>query len=86
MSKTYSVPCSNCKGTGKVDITGLQGLRLQQGLKQEEVADSIGITRSQYANIEGGRSGISTNKVRPLARMLKVSTDELLDILTGAES
>jgi transcriptional regulator with XRE-family HTH domain len=56
----------------------LKDLRETEGLKQSEVADKVGLTRSSIANIEQGRQKIQIDTLYDLAYLYKVSPIELL--------
>ena len=62
----------------KVFGENLKRLRLARGFSQDELARMVGYTnRSSINKIEIGRSGIPSNKVNELARVLGVSPLEL---------
>lgn len=77
------IKCDNCNGLGYIYSSKLGLRRKELGLKQDKVAKALGVTRSQYSMIETGRSNITAEKIRPLASILQITTDELLD---GLES
>lgn len=80
------VTCPNCKGSGSIDVSRLKSTRLSLGLKQEELADAVGVTRAQIANIETGRSALAPGKIKPMAIALNITTDDLLTILYGEQN
>lgn len=45
----------------------LKGIRIAKGIKQEEVADSSGISRGYYANIERGEKTPSVEVAKKIA-------------------
>ncbi len=49
------------------------------GRSQQEVADKLGVSRPQVANIERGISGVELWRLPLLARFLRVSVDELVN-------
>lgn len=55
----------------------LKALRKQKGLKQQEVAEFIGITRAAYANIENGKRETDFTTLKKLADYFNVSIDYL---------
>jgi transcriptional regulator with XRE-family HTH domain len=83
MMRTTKRPCSYCDGTGLIDISALHALRLDRKLSQEDVALAMGISRQAYTNIELGNAGPSVRGVRELAKVLRITADQLLEILLG---
>jgi transcriptional regulator with XRE-family HTH domain len=57
----------------------LAGLRAENGLRQSDVAEKIGISTTAYRNIETGPSAPSLENLIKLADLFNVS----LDYLTG---
>ena len=57
--------------------------RMAKGLSQEEVAESIGVGRSTYNTIEGGKRALKDDEIPILADLLDTTTDYLL---RGVES
>lgn len=53
--------------------------RKSLSLTQQHIADRIGVTRSQYANVEAGRSDLSLDALMKLALSLAVAIDDLCD-------
>ena len=51
--------------------------RCEQGLTQQWVADTAGITRPQLANIEGGRSRPSVDSFACICRAIGVKMDDI---------
>lgn len=56
----------------------LAEIRQIKGVKQTELASSLGISRQQLSNIEAGRREISINLLKRAADSLRVSVAELL--------
>ena len=56
----------------------IRRFRLQKGLTQEELAESLHIARASFSNIESGPVRIIHAKVCELAPLLGVSLEELL--------
>lgn len=56
----------------------LKSIRLQRGYKQKEIADLLGLHISTYGKIELGEIGIDVPKAQKLAKLYKVSLDELV--------
>lgn len=61
--------------------------RMRAGLTQDQLAATIGLSRTSIANIEQGRQQVLLHHAWAIARALKVDTiDELIGIeLAGAE-
>jgi transcriptional regulator with XRE-family HTH domain len=56
----------------------LKEIRLSRGIKQAEIARTLGVDRSFVSNIENGKTNPTLSTIASLARALGVSTDELL--------
>ncbi len=56
----------------------LRDLREDHDIKQETIANYLGISQQTYSNYENGRREIPIEAVRKLAKFYKVSTDYLL--------
>lgn len=52
--------------------------RTERGYTQEHLSELAGISTSFYANLEGGKKGVSIFVLRNLAEILGVSVDSLL--------
>lgn len=69
-SRDYSVNPS----TKKTKLTNardwLKKIRLESGLKQYEVAEISGLSKSVYSHIETGQRGLSTNSAKAIAETL----------------
>ena len=59
---------------------GIRFLRKQEGLTQEALAERLGVDVRQYRRFEGGYSRLSLDQVVQLARIFRVSVDDLLQI------
>lgn len=76
--------CPTCNGTGEIDARHVSlgvvvaARRNELRLKQQELADAIGVSRTTLANIETGRQSIPIDRVRPLAAALDMTMEELL--------
>ena len=57
----------------------LETLRIQKGLTQEELAKLINISQPSYNAYERGKNKPSKNTQIQLAKVLKVSVDELMN-------
>lgn len=58
--------------------TNIKTLREQRNIKQQEIADLIGMHRSNYSKIESGQREISLNALERIARFFNVTLDELV--------
>ena len=56
----------------------IQSLRKRQGLSQEELADSVGVSRQAVSKWERAESAPDTDNIIALARLYGTSLDELL--------
>ncbi len=75
------VICDKCRGSGYIGQTALAKKRKSVGLTQEQVANYLGIRRSGYAMIESGKANFTANKIVPLAEVLGITADEVLDLI-----
>lgn len=57
----------------------LETLRIQKGLTQEELARLINVSQPSYCAYERGKNKPSKNTQIQLAKVLKVSVDELMN-------
>ena len=55
-------------------------LRQEHGYSQEELAEALGVSRQAISNWERGATSPDTNNLVALARLYKVSVDELLGL------
>lgn len=58
--------------------TILRDLREDHDIKQETIANYLGVSQQTYSNYENGRREIPISVVKELAKYYKVSTDYLL--------
>lgn len=76
--------CPTCNGSGEVDARTVSlgvvvaARRNELGLKQQQLAEKIGISRTALANIETGRQSITIDRVRPLALALRMTVEDFL--------
>ncbi|WP_017495788.1 helix-turn-helix transcriptional regulator [Flavobacterium sp. WG21] len=59
--------------------TKLIQVRLSKGLSQEELADLIGMTQSNYSRRESGRKSISDIEWNRIAKELEVKTEVIYE-------
>ena len=61
------------------ELDSLEGLRVQAGMRQADVAGRAGMTRAKYAAIERGQTAtLSPADADTLARILGVDVDEVI--------
>jgi DNA-binding XRE family transcriptional regulator len=76
-----TVTCSHCNGSGKVALAFghlVKARREELGLIQETLAEAVGLSRAQIANIETGRVDTSIEKLPLFAKALKCTPGDLL--------
>lgn len=56
----------------------IQSLRKRQGLSQEELADSVGVSRQAVSKWESGQSMPDLEKIIALSEFFQVTTDHIL--------
>ena len=56
----------------------LQHIRAARGLRQQDVADGLGISRATYANYEAGQRSPNHVMLMKLAALFQVHVDDLL--------
>jgi transcriptional regulator with XRE-family HTH domain len=56
----------------------MKARRAYLGLRQQDVADALGVDRGTVGQWEIGRSNPEARFIRPLAEILKTTADELL--------
>jgi transcriptional regulator with XRE-family HTH domain len=56
----------------------IKRLREQRGIKQNEIADLIGMHRSNYSKIESGQREISIIAIDKIAQYFNITLDELV--------
>lgn len=58
----------------------IREVRLEQGRTQQEVADTINLSRTQYIQHEQGRTRMPIDIIIRLSKLFNVSTDYLLGL------
>ena len=58
----------------------IKRLREDRGVKQSEIADLIGMHRSNYSKIENGQREISLAAVDKIAKFFNITIDELVHL------
>lgn len=61
----------------------LRLLRVANGLNQEEMAQRLGISRSNYCCIETGRQGVSMKVARKLKEEFAIPSEEMWALIEG---
>ncbi len=61
----------------------IRGLREDRDLKQEVLAQHLGITRQQYSLYETGRRAFSVEHISELCKFFHVSADYILGLPEG---
>ena len=56
----------------------LKKIRMTKNITQTELAETLGVDKSFISNIENGKANPTLSTITGLARVLKVSTNELL--------
>lgn len=56
----------------------MKAIREDKGLKQIEVAEPIGVDKSAYSEIEKGLLCITVEELYKMARLFKLTTDEII--------
>ncbi len=63
----------------------IRSARVERGLKQEQIARFLDLTRTAVTNIETGRQGIQVHQLMMIADVLEVSLSDLLeDVATSS--
>ncbi|MDU1252905.1 MAG: helix-turn-helix transcriptional regulator [Peptostreptococcaceae bacterium] len=60
-----------------MNVNILKSLRVKQGLKQQDVANYLGITVSAYNYKENGKRKFSIDEAIKLARLLKCDIEDI---------
>lgn len=56
-----------------------------KGFRQGWVAEQIGITQGHFSEIKTGAKPLAIEKLRPLAELLGITIDEVLDAIEAAK-
>lgn len=59
--------------------SNIRKIRKLRGISQEELAERIGLTRSQISNIESGRRSTSAKRMSQIAEVLKCRVSDFYD-------
>ena len=63
----------------KIFARNLKGIRVKQGLSQEELADIAGLHRTYVGSVERGERNISIDNMERLASALQMDIQDLLN-------
>lgn len=58
--------------------TRIRNARILKGYSQEQMADLLGLSQSQYSRIESSGSGLDAKKIDSIARILELEITEIL--------
>ncbi len=58
--------------------SNIRALREQRDIKQQEIADLIGMHRSNYSKIENGQREISITALDKIAKFFNITIDQLI--------
>lgn len=61
----------------------LQEVRMKKGLSQEQIANLVGMTQSNYSRKENGSSKISSNEWERLSKILDVPLEDIYESEEG---
>lgn len=61
----------------------LKKYRCDHALTQNDIAWKIGINRSLYNQIENGKKDIGSRTIQKIAKVLKITPDNVVDLLKG---
>ncbi len=53
--------------------------RLQQGLRQEDLASMVGVTKSMIGQVERGTKSLSVSTCKDIARALNCTIEEIIN-------
>lgn len=76
--------CPRCNGAGEIDDASvhigdlIRHTREARGLTQEQLAERVGLSRTQVTNIEVGRSDIPLKRLQKFAAALGCSMKVLV--------
>lgn len=71
---------------GDIFHENLKKARMRKGLSQQEIADLLGIAKSTYSMWENGNREPNLMKIIALTKVLGVTGDELLGLISPEEN
>ena len=69
----------------KTIVEKIRLLRLQYGLSQENMADSLGISTTSYGDIERGKTDLTLSRLHQIAEVFEISITTLLGETTSRQ-
>ena len=63
--------------------TRIRNARILKGYSQEQMADLLGLSQSQYSRIESSGSGLDAKRIDSIARILEL---DITEIVAGPEN
>ena len=67
-------------------MSSVKDLRKAQGMSQQDLADKMGVSREFISMIENGNVRPSFDNIPKMAELLKISSGELIFLLSGVKS
>ncbi len=61
----------------------IRKIREERSIKQQEIADLIGMHRSNYSKIENGQREISVEALTKIARLFNLTVDQIINFEGG---
>jgi transcriptional regulator with XRE-family HTH domain len=58
----------------------IKHIRQQRGVKQQEIADLVGMHRSNYSKIENGQRELSITALNKVAQFFNITLDQLVNM------
>lgn len=84
--KSPGIKCPHCNGSGTIELAEatvgdmILGARNANNMTQQTLAQKVGLSRAQIANIEGGRSDVP---LKTLARFAAALDCTMRDLVPG---
>lgn len=66
-----------------MDSRELKAARVRRGMSQQSVAARLGTCTANYANKENGKTSMSINEAKEIAKSLELSDREIVAIFFG---
>jgi DNA-binding XRE family transcriptional regulator/uncharacterized phage-associated protein len=70
-------------GMSKTFLNNIEQARLARGYTQEQVANTIGVSRPTYVGIESGKKDLTVRPAEILSSMLRIGIDDILGYSDG---
>ena len=68
------------KASLQIDAKKMKTIRLERGLKQEDMAERLCCSKTTYQKYENGTRSPDANRIKDIANILSVSFDDLCNI------